>query len=279
MIPLQLTSFIANSGPTIYIAPLDIFSIKHIAITNAIFYGWICSLILIVFLIMIARKLTIKPKAGLVQIVEYSVTFISNLVESSFNDKSRGHKYIPFFVTLFFFILLNNWLGLIPGVGSAITFHHYPLLRPFTADFNATLAAGLVTMTYVYGASIREVGLRAYIGHFFIGSPLNPLYLIIGLVEFLTDLTRVLSLSIRLFLNITVGEIINAVFAYLGHVAAPLTTTPFVMLELFVGALQAYIFVILSVSYLANNVNNITGQQNLTKKSIPETMKLQSETM
>jgi hypothetical protein len=51
------------------------------------------------------------------------------------------------------------------------------------------------------------------------------------------------------------------------------------MLELFVGALQAYIFVILSVSYLANNVNNITGQQNLTKKSIPETMKLQSETM
>ena len=109
----------------------------------------------------------------------------------------------------------------------------------------------------VYGSSIRESGsIRNYLRHFFVGNPLNPLYLIIGLLEMLTDLTRVFSLSLRLFLNIAIGEIVIAVFSYLGHVLAPATALPFTLLELFVGALQAYIFCVLSVNYLAIAVNH-----------------------
>ena len=67
-----------------------------------------------------------------------------------------------------------------------------------------------------------------------------------------------LSLSIRLFLNVTIGEAVIAVFAYLGHVAAPITAAPFTAIELFIGALQAYIFCILSVMYLAIAVNHAT---------------------
>lgn len=85
-------------------------------------------------------------------------------------------------------------------------------------------------------------GFGKYLRHFFVGNPFNPLYFIIGLPEMLTDLTRVLSLSLRLFLNITIGEIVIAVFSYLGHVIAPVTALPFTLVELFVGALQAYIF-------------------------------------
>jgi F-type H+-transporting ATPase subunit a len=254
---INLFTTFAETGPSIHVAPAGIFQIGGITITNSILYGWICTLAIIALLVWVARQVTVKPKGGIVQFIEAGADFITNLVESGFDDKSRGRKYVPFFVTLFFFLLISNWLGLLPGVGEALHVGDSPLLRPFTADLNGTLAAGIFTMAFVYVASIRESGgFIKYLRHFFIGSPLNPLYLIIGLLEMLTDLTRVLSLSLRLFLNVTIGEIVIAVFTYLGHVAAPLTAMPFTLVELFVGALQAYIFTVLSLMYLAIAVNH-----------------------
>lgn len=255
MISSMLSSF-ADDGPAVHVAPLGVFHIGGFTITNSIFYGWICTILILITLVTVARKVTVMPKGGFVQFVEAGVEFITNMVESTFNDKSKGRKYVPFFVTLFFFLLFNNWLGLLPIVGEGVRSGESPLLRPFTADLNGTLAAGIVTMVFVYVASIRESGgILKYMRHFFIGSPLNPFYFVIGLLEIITNLTRVLSLSLRLFLNVTIGEIVIAVFSYLGHVAAPLTALPFTLLELFVGALQAYIFVTLSLMYLAISVN------------------------
>lgn len=259
----QLTRFAAESGPTVHVAPAPDFTVAGVAITNSILYGWIISVALIILLVWAARKVTVRPKGGAVQYVEAGVDFATDLVTNSFDNKKIGRKYVPFFVTLFFFILLNNWSGLIPWVGEGLQIGGHPVFRPMTGDLNSTLAMGLVTMVVVYTASIREVGgVFKYIRHFFMGSPLNPLYLVIGLIEMLTDLTRALSLALRLFLNITIGEIVIAVFAFLGgllipaSVLSPLTALPFTLLELGVGALQAYIFVILGVNYLAISVNS-----------------------
>ncbi len=265
----------ADSGPTVHVAPGVVGQIGGITITNSMLYGWLCALIIIVAFIWTAKRVTIKPKAGFIQIVEIGVDFITNIVEGAFDDKHRARKYVPYFVTLFFFILFNNWLGLLPIVGEGFQANGFPLLRPFTGDLNGTLAIGVVTMLVVYGASIYESGgFRKYLGHFFIGNPLNPLFLIIGLLEILTDLTRVLSLSLRLFLNITIGEIVIAVFSYLGHVAAPLTALPFTLLEFLVAALQAYIFTILSTQYLAIAVNHASEHErdHLTEDEQPETI-------
>lgn len=266
----------AESGPTVHVAPGEVFTIGGWTITNSIVYGWICAVVIVAFLIWVSRKLTIKPKRGLPQFVEIGVEFINNLVENSFDDKQKGRKYVPFFVTLFFFILLNNWLGLLPIVGEGLQANGHPAFRPFTADLNATFGIGIITMVVVYTASIREAGgFRKYFRHFFIGSPLNPLYFGIGLIELFTDLTRVLSLSLRLFLNITIGEIVIAVFAYLGHIAAPITALPFTLLEMGVGALQAYIFTILATMYLAISVNSTAAHhEDLTDDNLPETMGL-----
>ncbi len=84
-----------------------------------------------------------------------------------------------------------------------------------------------------------------------------------------------LSLSLRLFLNITIGEIVIAVFAYLGSVAAPLTSLPFFLLETLVAALQAYIFTILATMYLAIAVNHAAEHsrtEDLTDDGVPETI-------
>lgn len=276
---LGLLSNFAESGPVVHVAPGTDFTIGGVAITNSILYGWIVCVLMIVGLYWIARKVTVHPKGGVVQYVEALVNFATDLVEGAFTDKAIGRKYVPFFVTLFFFVLINNWAGLVPGVGDGIQVHDHPLLRPMTADLDTTLAMGLVTMIFVYAASIKEVGgFGKYIRHFFMGSPLNPLYLTIGLIEMLTDLTRALSLALRLFLNMAIGEIVIAVFAYLGSLLAPasvlspITALPFTLLELGVGALQAYIFVILAVNYLAISVNSAAGHD-LTEEEPAETIK------
>lgn len=280
-----LISHFADSGPVVHVAPAPVFQLGGFTITNSILYGWICAVVLIILFSVIARRVTVKPKGGFIQIVEVGVDFITNLVVGAFDDKKIGRKYVPFFVTLFFFILFNNWLGLLPIVGEGFQASDgAPLLRPFTGDLNGTFAMGALTMVLVYGASIRESGgLPKYLRHFFVGSPKNPLYFVIGLLEMFTDLTRVLSLSLRLFLNITIGEIVIAVFSYLGHVVAPISALPFTLLEFLVAALQAYIFVILSVMYLAIAVNHSSAHpeasdesENLTEGSVPETMELKA---
>lgn len=269
---------VAEDGPIVHIAPAPVFHVGHYTITNSILYGWACAAVLIVLFSWLARRVTVKPRGGFVQIVEIGIDFITNTVEGAFDDKKVARRYTPFFVTLFFFILFNNWLGLLPIVGEGFQAHGgAPLFRPFTGDLNGTFAMGVMTMALVYAASVKESGgLFKYLRHFFVGSPKNPLFFLIGLLEMFTDLTRVISLSLRLFLNITIGEIVIAVFAYLGHVAAPVTALPFTMLEFLVAALQAYIFVILSIMYLAIAVNHSAAHpeesDGLTEDDVPETM-------
>lgn len=272
----MMNLFAVGPGPIVHVAPAGIFNIGGFTITNSILYGWACAILIVALMIWVARQVTVKPKGGLIQFIEVGVDFISNLVENAFDDKKIGRKYVPFYVTIFFFILLNNWLGLLPFVGEGFHSGESPLLRPFTGDLDGTLAIGVVTMLMVYASSIREAGGPIkYLRHFFMGSPLNPLYLVIGLLEMFTDLTRVLSLSLRLFLNVTIGEIVISVFSYLGHIAAPLTALPFTLLEVLVAALQAYIFTILSTMYLAIAVNHAedhSGESELTEDGVPETI-------
>jgi len=294
MIANLVSRFAAEgSGPVVHVAPGTDFTVFGAHITNSILYGWIIAVLTVVVLVMVARRVTVRPRSGLTQYVEAIAGFLIDTVEGAFTDKKTGRKYVAFFMTLFFFILLHNWSGLIPGVGDALQLHGHPLLRPMTADLNTTVALGLVTMVIVYAASIREAGgFVRYIRHFFMGSPLNPLYLVIGIIEMITDLTRALSLALRLFLNMAIGEIVIAVFAYLGsllapaNVLAPVVAFPFTLLELGVGALQAYIFVILAVNYLAISVNGSqehveehdltrpsAGKPGLTEVSGTETIK------
>lgn len=271
-----LIKIFAETGPSVHIAPGAVWQVGGFTITNSMLYGWICISVIIGVLMWVARQVTVKPKGGLVQYVEAGVDFITNLVEGSFDNAKVGRKYVPFFVTLFFFILLNNWLGLLPIVGEGFHAGDHPLFRPFTGDLTGTLAIGVVTMIVVYTAGIRESGgLGHYIKHFFVGSPFNPLFLFIGLLEIVTDLTHVISLSLRLFLNIAIGEIVISVFSYLGQIGAPLTALPFTLLEVLVAALQAYIFTILAVMYLAIPVNGASehaGDETLTKDDVLDTI-------
>lgn len=253
----MITTLFASSGPSVQVAPQHLFHIYGLYLTNSILYGWGIILLIIILSIWVARRVSIYPSRGIVGVFEEGVNFIMNLVETSFTRPKVGRKYVVYFVTIFFFIVFNNWSELIPVIDGAFKYNSNALFRPFTADLDATFAMGLITMGLVYYASVKESGgLKIYFRHFFVGSPKNPLYFLIGLLEMFTDLTRVISLSLRLYLNVSIGIIIIDVFGYLGQFLAPVTALPFFLIELFVGVLQAYIFTILSVMYLAVAVNH-----------------------
>ncbi len=248
---LQLFAASEESGPAIHITPGELFQIGELGVTNSMFYGVISSILILILLITAARKITIAPKRGFIQFVEIGTSFIMSTIENSMGSRKRAVKYAPFFVSAFFFVMFTNWLGLIPGVGEAITYNEQPVLRPFTADLNGTLAASIVMMVLVQYFAIRENGLKGYIRHFFAGSLKNPATYLLGLFEMFSELIRVGSLALRLFLNVAIGESILVIFAYLGSFAAPITTLPIMILEIFIGALQAYIFTMLTVMYLS----------------------------
>jgi len=237
--------------PVIHITPSPLFEIGGMTVTNSMIYGLICALFTVVVLLIIAKKMTLRPKGGLTQIIELGTDFITDLLKNALDSEEKAIKYAPYFVSIFFFLLFSNWLGLLPGVGEAFKIHESPIARPFTADLNGTLAAASVMWILVQYFAIKESGIKLHVRHYFTGSLKNPITLLLGVFEMFSDLTRIFSLALRLFLNVAIGEIIIAVFSALGGIIAPLTALPFTILEMLVGALQAYIFVMLSIMYLA----------------------------
>ncbi len=271
MIQTLLPWFVAagGDGPSIHITPGELFQINGFPITNSILYGWISSFIILVVLITVARRMTIRPKRGLTQFVEIGTEFIISTIAGSLGSRAKAIKYAPYFVSAFFFIMFTNWLGLMPGVGEAVTFNENPVFRPFTADLNGTIAAATVMMVLVQVFAIRESGALNHLKHYFAGSLKNPMTWFLGVFEIFSEFTRIASLGLRLFLNVAIGEVIIAIFTYLGAFAAPLTALPFLILELFVAALQAYIFVMLCVMYLGAAVHHDHEEAEVPAKAVP----------
>lgn len=240
-----------SEGPAIHITPGGLFKIGDIAVTNSMLWGVISSVLIVILLITAAQRMTIRPKRGFIQFVEIGTEFIISTIQNALGSRKKAIKYAPFFVTAFFFVMLSNWLGLIPGGGEAILYNNQPVIRPFTADLNGTLAASVVMMVLVQYFAIRESGALKHLRHFFAGSLKNPATYFLGIFEIFSEFTKIGSLALRLFLNVAIGEAIIAIFTYLGSFAAPITVLPILLLELFIGALQAYIFTMLTIMYLS----------------------------
>lgn len=254
MLSSLVTGFFASTeseGPAIHITPGEIFHINGISITNSMIYGLLSSILIIIFLVVVARRMTVRPRRSVIQFVEIGVEFIVSTIENSMGSRKKAIKYAPVFATAFFFVMLSNWLGLIPGSGESLMYNNQPIIRPFTADLNATLAASTIMMILVQYFAIKESGFLKHIRHFFAGSLLNPATYLLGIFEIFSEFTKIFSLALRLFLNVAIGEAIIAIFSYLGSFAAPVTTLPILLLELFIGALQAYIFTMLTIMYLS----------------------------
>jgi F-type H+-transporting ATPase subunit a len=224
----------------------------RLGVPTPLLMSWVTVLILFALSYFATRRLRSVPR-GLQAVFETGFGFIFNLVDGTMGE--AGRPYYPLFVGLFFFILVANLIGLVPGLSSP------------TANLNTTVALALVVFGTIHIMGIRRHGFFGYIAHFSAGVPwwLKPLMTVI---ELISELARPLSLSFRLFGNLMAKEVLLSILALLtvflyqagGAIDITLTIVPLllrpliVLLGLLVGFLQAYIFTVLAIAYIGGAV-------------------------
>jgi F-type H+-transporting ATPase subunit a len=258
-----LTRFAAGSSPEgihVSLKAEELWNIGGISITNSMVYGPLVAIAMALLLIQVAKMSGVKPARGKffgIAIIESIVLFVVGILEGAFGSREKAFKYAPIFATFFIFILFSNFSGLIPIVGPALEVTtaegQIPLFRPFTADLNGTLVMAVFAIIMVQILSIRAQGIKGHLKHYFSDKPFNPINFFIGLLEVFGEFTRVLSLALRLFLNTAVGEILIAVFTslILSYGQTPVAVIPILAFELLVAGIQAYVFTVLTATYLA----------------------------
>lgn len=254
----MIGSFLRFAASDIHISlkAEPIAQVGPLTITNAMLYGLICAIVIAFIMILARRKIKVSPKKGFGQLIEIVVDYVLTMLEGVFGSREKAVKYAPIFGSFFVFILLNNIFGVLPVVGPQLSVVYeganVPLLRPFTADLNGTIAMSVTAIIIVQILSIKAQGGKKHLQHYFTDKPLNPINMFIGILEVFGEFTRILSLSLRLFLNTAVGEILIAVFTSLviSNGRTPLAVIPIILFELLVAGIQAYVFTVLTATYL-----------------------------
>jgi len=189
---------------------------------------------LVVVLGLAARRRSLVPH-GVQNVIELIIEFLEGLLVDIIGP--QGKKYLPMIGTIGLFILCSNLLGLVPG-----------LMSP-TSKLNVTLGCALSVFVYYHYQGIKSNGLLKYLKHF--SGPSLFLAPLMVPIELISHLSRPLSLSIRLFSNIFAEEVLIVVIASIIPYFLPL---PFMVLSLFTGALQAFVFVLLACIYISGAV-------------------------
>ncbi len=251
-----------------------IFTVADIPITNSVITGWIAVSFFVVIGLLLRRKPSLIPK-GLQNATEALIEFMLNFMDQVTHDRARSRKFFPIVGALFLFIIVSNWMGLIPGVGTIGIWglvhgetELIPLFRPATSDLNMTLAMSIssVVITHLFG--IFTLGFFRHWNKFIqLGTIWNAIKgfrklklseaainmfaavieLGVGFIELMGEAAKVVSLALRLFGNIFAGEVLLHVLSSLVAVLVP---TPFMFLEIIVGAIQALVFSMLVLVYL-----------------------------
>jgi F-type H+-transporting ATPase subunit a len=268
--------------PNVRLAPDVIFTIPGLGfpVTNTLLCTWI-SIIVLFFMFYGARKGKLIP-SGWQNAMEWMIEALLGLVEGVVG-KERGRKFFPLVATFFLFILVSNLLDVIPGVdtvgqidGEAIrqidaaAHANYqpvlgfllfgpisnaliPWIRPATTDLNLNLSMALIAVIVAQVFGFRTLGAGEHLSKYFNFKALLSFSLtgfiefFVGLLEIISEIARVISLTFRLFGNIFAGSVVLAVFAFILPFLADVIFIPF---ELFVAVVQAFVFALLTLTYL-----------------------------
>jgi len=179
---------------------------------------------------------------------EFVIETILNFFVEVWGDKAKVTKFFAFLATFFIFILVSNWFGLIPGVGTFGFYEHgelVPFFRSLNSDLNATVAWAVISVVATQVAGVVALGLGKHLGKFF--NFKSPIDFFVGILELISEVSKLISFSFRLFGNVFAGEVLLVVMMFLVPYILPL---PFFMLEMFVGFIQALVFTTLTLVFL-----------------------------
>jgi F-type H+-transporting ATPase subunit a len=265
--------------PEISIKAETLFHIGTFAVKNSM----VLSSLVFVFFIYLGISYFIdsqkEEKSGLFYTLTLMLRTLYELFSSIVHDKID--VFFPLLSAFFLWILIQNWSGLLPGVGSIMVavrepvshevsisenithpeeetglttepkeveteIKHIPLLRGNNADLNATLALALISVVMIQVYGFQFLGFKTYISKFI--NFKDPIYFILGILEIISEISKVVSFAFRLFGNIFAGEVLMTIVAFLVPVLA---SFPFLILEIFVGFVQALVFSMLTSVFLS----------------------------
>ncbi|MDQ8184716.1 F0F1 ATP synthase subunit A [Pelagicoccus sp. SDUM812002] len=268
---LALLLPVADASAAVSPAANELFNIFGLPVTNSMVTSWVISILLIVGIRAMVGRPKMVPSKGQA-LVESMLCFVRDTTKPIVGSKAF-RLTLPMILGLFFYILIQNWSGLLPGVGSVGMGYtgedgHFhvtePWIRPANADWNGTIALAGVTMIAWLFIVLKSDGpvvlIRDLFGNKadkkevgkFMWMALWPIFLIVGVIEVVSILIRPLTLSVRLFGNIYGGE---SLLHQTGFIF------PFYFLELIVGFVQPLVFILLFSVYVGLICNHGDGEE------------------
>ena len=280
VIPILLFTLSAHgAGDGVHLKAEPLFDISGLPITNSMITSWVISAFIIVAIKIMVGTPQLVPTKGQI-VIESIVTGLRNILEPIVGKK----VFFPSFWLLsglFIFIIIQNWSGLLPGVGTIgygqFTDDHFsiskPLIRPGNADINMTLALALVSnLLWIYFI-VKYAGVKAIIKdwfgnkadkkelHLLMYALLSVIFIAVGFIEILSIVFRPVSLTFRLFGNVFGGESLLHSMFYLVPQINWILPVPFYFMEVLIGLVQALVFMLLVAVYIGLICNHEEGDE------------------
>ena len=238
-----------------------------VPITNTMVTQWLVMATLALMAFFVGKNPTLIP--GKVQnFFEMLFDFVLDYMENILGTRALAVRFFPLIATIFLFICASNLFDFLPFFGSVGVFipgavggaasgakEFVPLFRPVNTDLNVTLTLAIVAVVSIEVSGIIAIGFWRYAGKFFNFS--SPLNFIVGLIEFVSEMSRFISFSFRLFGNIFAGEVLLAVAGYFMPYFLPV---PLMAFETFVGVVQAGVFAMLTLFFIKLAIVQPHGQ-------------------
>lgn len=236
-----------------------VFHIGSIPVTNAVVAAFVSSAFLIVIFGFLRLSMGLIPTRGQT-LVEFIFEYIDTQLTQAFGSKERGRKFFPLIMTILLFIAVANQLSIFPLLFQVLV-EGKPLLRLATSDLSQTVALGLVVvgLSHVLAMAISPM---KHLGNYFRIAPLLKvrsigdlgnalLQIFLGFMDIIGEFAKVVSISCRLFGNLFAGDVMVAVIISLSKYTEFIVPIPFLFLGIFSGLVQAFVFTLLSIQFLA----------------------------
>ncbi|OGG72701.1 ATP synthase F0 subunit A [Candidatus Kaiserbacteria bacterium RIFCSPLOWO2_01_FULL_53_17] len=226
-----------------------------IPITNTLITTWVVMAVLIAIAFLTRNRLQFIPNRTQA-LLEWMFEFVYDYVIETLGSREMARRFFPLLMTIFIFVLFLNWFEFLPGVGS-ITFDGHPLFRGANTDLTVPLVLAIMSFLVIEITGIMAIGVWKYGGKFLQNPLRSPIGFVIGIIELIGEMVRVVSLSFRLFGNILAGAVIISVATFFAPYGAP---GLLMLFELFIGLLQAAIFALLTLFFIKLAIEEPHGE-------------------
>jgi F-type H+-transporting ATPase subunit a len=225
-----------------------LFTVFGFNVTNAFLTGLVGVIITVAILVYVALSVKRGKYNRFIGLVQWVFEGLLNQINDIIPDKKLAKKMTPLAITIFFVVMFNYWLSVLPGLDS-IKVNGIPILRSSAADLNFTLALAIITFVTVQMYAVKYLGVFGNAKRY-IRNPLkNPVGAFEGALEIIGEFSRGVALALRLFGNAFAGEILLIVILLLTSYIASIVLPFFMLFELFIGFIQAYVFFVLTLIF------------------------------